>query len=146
MRIVGSWVRFDDGESRPIIRAKVQTGLGSMVSAQFLVDTGADRSVFSADLLGQLDLPVGAAPTEMQLHGISGAAGFVLVDSVIELSRDDGGPARIRGTFAAFTDPLATDVSILGRDILNHFDVVLSRRNNEVLLLSQRHAYQVVTR
>lgn len=143
MRIPGSWVLFEDGETRPIVRVLVQTGGGTAVAEQFLIDTGADRTVFSYALLGQLDQPQAPAPAELQLSGISGSAAFVLVESVLELSRDDGVPARVRGTFAAFTDPLATDVSILGRDVLNHFDVILSRRNNEVLLLSQRHRYQI---
>ena len=66
----------------------------------------------------------------------------MLVDHVLELTRDDGGPAHIRGEFAAFIDPTATDLSILGRDVLYHFDVILSRRN-EVLLLAPNHQYRV---
>ena len=42
-----------------------------------------------------------------------------------------------------FTDSTATDRSILGRDVLNHFDVILSRRQNEVLLLAPNHSYRV---
>ena len=52
-------------------------------------------------------------------------------------------PAHIRGEFAAFTDPTVTDLSILGRDVLNHFDVILSRRRNEVLLFAPNHQYRV---
>jgi hypothetical protein len=101
--------------------------------------------VFSNALLGQLNVPREPPQPDLQLHGISGSAAFVLVEGVIELSRDDGVPARVRGVFAAFTDPLATDVSILGRDVLNHFDIIMSRRNNEILLLSQKHRYQITT-
>ena len=36
-----------------------------------------------------------------------------------------------------------TDLSILGRDVLNHFDLILSRRRNEVLLLAPNHHYRV---
>lgn len=144
MRIVGSWYRFLDGETRPILRAKLQTGHGTVITDQFLVDIGADRTVFSAALLGQLGLPVESPPPDLQLHGISGSAAFVFVDSVIEFTRDDGGPATVRGSFAAFTDPQATDLSVLGRDVLNHFDVIVSRRNNEVVLLTERHRYQII--
>ena len=38
--------------------------------------------------------------------------------------------------YAAFTDPSATDLSILGRDILNWFDLILGRQRKEVLLLA----------
>ena len=44
---------------------------------------------------------------------------------------------------AAFTDPAAADLSILGRDVLDHFDVIVSRRRNEVLLLATNHRYQI---
>ena len=72
----------------------------------------------------------------MSLQGISGTCGFVLVRTVLEFNRDDGRSDHMRGEFAAFTDPNATDLSILGREGLNHFDVILSRRCNEVLLLA----------
>jgi hypothetical protein len=36
------------------------------------------------------------------------------------------------------------DYSILGRDVLDHFDVILSRPRSEVLLLSGNHQYQVI--
>ena len=44
--------------------------------------------------------------------------------------------------FATFIDSTATDLSILGRDVLNHFDLILSRRRNEVLLLASNHQYR----
>jgi hypothetical protein len=65
------------------------------------------------------------------------------VQTVVVLTRDDGGEVFMRGEFAAFTDRSATDLSILGRDVLNHFDLILSRRRNEVLLLAPNHQYRV---
>lgn len=144
MRIVGDWFLFEDGESRPILRAKVQTSGGALIAEQFLVDTGADRTVFSAALLEQLALPVEPAPEDERMLGIGGAAPYVIVDAAMELTRDDGGPAVVRGKFTAFTDPLTTDLSVMGRDVLNNFDVVVSRPTNEVLLLAPRHRYQVI--
>ncbi len=57
--------------------------------------------------------------------------------------RDDGGPVRVRGEFAGFTDPTAKDLSILGRDVLDHLDLVLSRRRSEIFLLAPRHQYRI---
>ena len=87
MRIVGDWFPFDDAESRPILRAKLRTGHGTTVTEQFLVDTGSDRTVFTADPLQQLALPVQPAPTDERLLGIGGAATYAMVESVIELTR-----------------------------------------------------------
>ena len=109
----------------------------------FLIDSCADRSVFSANLLSRRGFPLTPPPENLSLQGISGTCAFALVRTVLELTRDDGGPVHIRGKFAAFIDPAATDLSILGRDVLNHFDVILSRRRNEVLLLAPNHHYRV---
>jgi hypothetical protein len=40
-------------------------------------------------------------------------------------------------------EPESTDRSILGRDVLDNFDLILSRRREEVLLLALNHRYQV---
>jgi hypothetical protein len=143
MQIIGEWFLGDDGVPRPIVRAQVFGIGGTTVSENFLIDSGADRTVFSAALAGQLQLPLKQPPGGMALVGIGGGSGYVLLTTLIEFMRDDGGPARVQGEFAAFTDPLAADLSILGRDILNNFDVIISRPRNEVLLLAPNHRYLV---
>jgi hypothetical protein len=85
------------------------------------------------------------APPDVSLKGIGGSSPHVVVFTVLEFTRDDGGPARVRGEFAAFTDPTATDLSILGRDVLDNFDVITSRRRNAVLLLAGNHQYQITS-
>jgi hypothetical protein len=101
--------------------------------------------VLSALLLNELKLPGSAPSGGLSSKGISGAGRFVMVNTVIEFLNVDGGPARIRGDMAAFTDPTATDLSILGRDVLDHLDVLISRRRDEVLLLAGDHNYHVST-
>jgi hypothetical protein len=66
------------------------------------------------------------------------------VRTVLAFQADDGVTARVHGEYAAFTDPEVTDMSILGRDVLDNFDVILSRRREEVLLLAPNHQYRVV--
>jgi len=46
---------------------------------------------------------------------------IAVVTTAVEFLRDDGGAVRVRGEFAAFTDPTATDLSVLGRDVLDNF-------------------------
>lgn len=143
MRIVGEWLLCDDAVTRPVARARVAASDGTFWSDRFLIDSGADRTVFSAALLRKLRLPANQPPPGLALVGISGTSAYVVVRTVMEFNRDDGGPARVRGEFAAFTDPLATDLSVLGRDVLDNFDLILSRRRNEILLLGPNHQYQV---
>jgi hypothetical protein len=142
MLVRGEWQLRDDGMMRPIVRARVE-GDGIQVAENFLIDSGADRSVLSAVLVTRLQLPARSAPPGFTLSGIGGTSAFVLVTTVMEFIRDDGGMVRVRGEFAGFTDPTATDLSILGRDVLDHFDLVLSRRHSEILLLASKHQYRI---
>jgi hypothetical protein len=144
MRIAGEWLVCNDGVTRPVIQAEVQAADGSLQRGVFLIDSCADRTVFGADFMKKLGFSMTPAAEDLSLKGITGECGFVVARTVIELTRDDGGVAAVRGEFAAFTDASATDLSILGRDVLNVFDVILSRRRNEVLLLAQNHSYRVV--
>jgi hypothetical protein len=41
-------------------------------------------------------------------------------------------------------DPAASDLCVLGRDVTDNFDLILSRRRDEVLLLAPAHYYQVL--
>ena len=143
MRIVGEWQLFDDDITRPIVRAKVLGRDGTQTGEDFLIDTGADRTVFSASLLARLGLPAKNTQPDFALSGIGGASEFVLVTTVVEFVRDDGGAARVRGEFAGFTDPAATDLSVLGRDVLDNFDLIISRRYNEVVLIAPKHRYRI---
>ena len=129
--------------TRPIVDAHVFGVDGKPYHDRFLIDSGADRTVFSAAFLAKLQLPLNKPPAGIALTGISGDSAYALVNTALEFARDDGGPARVRGEFAAFTDPAATDLSILGRDVLDNFDVILSRRRNLVLLLAPNHQYHV---
>jgi hypothetical protein len=56
MRINGEWYLCDDSVVRPVIRGEVLAGDGSWARVPFLVDTGADRTVFSAAILALLRL------------------------------------------------------------------------------------------
>jgi len=143
MLIAGEWQVGDDGVTRPTVRAHVFGADGRPVTDDFLIDSGADRTVFSAALMSRLRLPVRSAQPGFALSGIGGESAFVVVTTVRELLRDDGGPVRVRGEFAGFIDQAATDLSVLGRDVLDHFDVLISRRRNEVWLLAPRHGYRI---
>jgi hypothetical protein len=143
MRIIGQWLACEDGITRPTLRAEVQTSAGTLQFDEFLIDCGADRTVFSGSLLKELGFAPTPAPEGLTLEGIAGNCAFCVVKTVVVLTCDDGCVAHLRGQFAAIADLETTDLSILGRDILNHFDLILSRRRNEVLLLASNHQYRV---
>jgi hypothetical protein len=79
MRIVGEWLLCTDGETRPVVKAFVTDVAGAEVEAYFLIDTGADRTVFTADLLALLGLPSSAPPPGFALAGVGSRPAFVVV-------------------------------------------------------------------
>jgi hypothetical protein len=54
MQIHGEWLDCDNGIVRPVIPGKVLAADGSWVPVPFLLDTGANRTVFSAVVLAAL--------------------------------------------------------------------------------------------
>jgi Aspartyl protease len=56
MCIDGQWLWCDDGIMRPVMSGEILAGNGSWEKREFLVDTGADRTVLSAATLAKLGL------------------------------------------------------------------------------------------
>lgn len=144
MRIDGVWYLCDDGVVRPVIRGEILAGDGSWVKALFLVDSGADRTVFSADVMEALQLQ--AIDSADRLSGAGGVVDSVVVEAQIRLTHDRNGKAIFKGQFAGFTDLEALDMSVLGRDILNLFALIVDRQGDTVCLLGQDHSYTVGVR
>jgi len=139
MRISGEWYLCDDSVMRPVIRGEVLASDGSWVRVPFLVDTGADRTVFSAAILALLRLhPVA---TQEHLGGLGGLAAAVMVETHIRLSREEEGKVVFRGQYAAVTEREALDMSVLGRDITGLFALIVDQPGNVICLLRQGHRY-----
>lgn len=138
----GEWYLCDDGTERPVIRGRALAAGGTWVQVPFLVDTGADRTVFSADILTALSLP--PLPTQERIGGVGGLVDSVVVATVIELFRETGSGVSFRGQFAGAIDVEALDMSVLGRDITGLFAVIVDRPGDVVCLVGQRHRYVLV--
>ncbi len=141
MRFNGEWLECDDGMVRPVIRAEILTGDGSWRSFELRVDTGADRTVISANVLESLNARTTAG--QDQIAGVGGVVDSVLVSTQIRLSRDDGRKAVFRSDFAACTNHEALDMSVLGRDILEMFALVFDRRAGVVAIIGGQHFYTI---
>jgi hypothetical protein len=141
MRIDGEWYECDDGLVRPIIRGEILTKNGFWEPTPFLVDTGADRTVFSAAILEVLGFEAATGRQGWKLGGLGGLATAVEVETKIRLSREGGGHAHFIGTYAAVTQLEALDMSVLGRDITEMFAVIVDRTRNVVSLLRDPHRY-----
>lgn len=141
MRINGQWLHSLNAVLQPTIPVTVLAGDGLWRKANFLVDSGADCTVFNADLLADLGLP--SAPIS-PLTGVGGSTPSVQVKTSIRLERDDGGTYTIKSSFAGFTAQSALELSVLGRDVLDLFAVIVDRPGDAVCLLAPRHQYAVV--
>jgi len=141
MQINGEGSLGDEDIVRPVIRGEILAGNGSWVKAPFLVDTGADRTVFSAAILAYLRLQPLA--TQERLGGVGGLADSVVVETQIRFTRETGGKVMFRGQYAAVTQLEALDISVLGRDITGLFAVIVDRPGNVVCLLRHRHRYAI---
>jgi len=145
MQINGEWFLGSDGIVRPVIHGQILAGNGVWVSAPFLVDTGADRTVFSATIFAELHLQPIAV--QERLGGLGGIAMSVAVETQIRFRREAGrGPVVFRGQYAAVTALEALDISVLGRDITGLFAVIVDQPGNVVCLVGQRHQYRIEQR
>jgi hypothetical protein len=141
MRIDGEWALLDDDVMRPIVAGDIKAGNDAWVKEPFLVDTGADRTVFSAATLAKLGLqPITA---QDGISGLGGWAPSVVVATQIRLTREDASKVVLRGQYAAVTELEALDISVLGRDITGLFAVIVDKPRNVVCLLRQRHRYTI---
>jgi len=141
MRFNGEWLQCDDGIVRPVMRAEIEANGGAWRAMELLVDTGADRTVLSANVLESLNL----ATTESQdgIGGVGGLVDSVVVKTRIRLTRDDGRTATFHGEYAACVEQETLDMSVLGRDILELFAVIVDRPRAAVTLLGGRHRYTI---
>ncbi len=142
MRINGEWLLCDDGVVRPVMRARLLSSAGDWLVTEFLLDTGADRTVFNARTLHKLGLP--SLESEDEISGLGGVTSSVVIETKLNLLRDDNAAVVFTSRFTAVTDPTALDFCILGRDILDLFSVIIDRTGEVVCLLSQRHRYAIM--
>ena len=141
MRIDGKWLPCDDDVVRPLISGEILAANGSWEWIEFLVDTGADRTVFSAATLAKLGLQ--PLTTQDTVSGLGGVAESVVVETQVRLTRETGSTALFRGQYAAVTQLDAVDIDVLGCDITGLWIVIVDHPGGVVCLFGQRHRYSI---
>jgi hypothetical protein len=146
MRVNGEWLLCEDGLIRPVLQGMVQLADGQWLEVSFLLDAGADRTVFSADfhsLLRPLEVD---GSEQLSLAGIGGVTSSITIATLVGFTRDDGRLVTVRGTFGVFTEGESADLSVLGRDVTNNFGVIYDYPNSVVALLASPHFYEIKIR
>jgi predicted aspartyl protease len=141
MRIDGEWNLCDDGILRPIIRCEVLAGDGFWRSTEFLVDTGADRTVFSANVLNSLHLKT--SEVNKLIGGVGGVVESVTINTIIRLTCDDSRIVTVRGEFSACIRQESLDISVLGRDIMGMFAAIIDQPGEVISLVREKHKYTI---
>jgi len=141
MRFDGTWTMDAVGVTWPVVTAKVQKADAGWVECEFVVDTGAEITIIAAEIFHQLGLP--GHPSSTNLQGVGGTVESVRVDTVIQFTQPNGAPAIVRSQFHAAAAPGTVEMSLLGRDILANFAVIVDRPGNTVCLLHGRHRYVI---
>ena len=144
MRVEGRWHLFKDGVLRPVVEAVVQTLVGDWQEVRLLLDAGADRTVFDASFLALLSPFALPESRSQELGGIGGKVPSIFIQTRLAFTRDDGKRVTVQGPFGVFTDRASSDVSVLGRDVTNNFDVIYSYPQRQVMMLAAPHRYQVL--
>jgi hypothetical protein len=143
MYVSGKWLMCDDGVIRPSVLGMVRAADSSMLNVTFLLDAGADRTVFSARFLQWLQPLRTSHSEQLQLAGVGGQVSSITVDTVVGFLREDGRTVTVRGPFAVLTEGESAELSVLGRDVTNNFSVIYDYPNRAVALLSRPHYYEI---
>jgi hypothetical protein len=84
-------------------------------------------------------------PRPHQLGGVGGAALTVAVATHLRLPLAGETSIKFQGSFAGFTEAEALDMSVLGRDIMNLFAVIIDRPGDAVCMIGHGHRYTITT-
>lgn len=128
---------------RPTVKGMVRLADGRWVEVTFLLDAGADRTVFSARFLYLLKPLALSESAQSHLAGVGGTVGSITIETATGFVRDDGRQVRVRGAFHVFTESESSDLSVLGRDVTNNFGIIYDYPNQTVALISKPHYYEI---
>ena len=79
----------------------------------------------------------------VRLAGVGGTFPTVDVEAEIRLLRDTGQQVVIRSRCAAATSPDALEMSVLGRDVMDFFALIVDWPGKVVCLIGQNHRYSI---
>ena len=121
----------------PFVQAEVYLPrLGVRGYVDFLIDTGADRTVLhscNTIVLG-IDFRRLRRSTLEEMSGVGGSNQYYREDVLLTFIDEDGNLCRFSGQvyLAQKSDPNTSPPSLLGRDILNLCSLYVNRQSNEI--------------
>ncbi len=135
--------RYNNRAHRPFLTAYVLSADDRWMKYSFLIDTGADETFFhyrSINILG-----IDTSQLEI-LDDVGGVGGYGIPyfhwNTEIKLIAPEG-TKIFGGEVNVFLDPHATDVPLLGRDVLDTFVAIFDKGKDDVILLDQPDSYRI---
>jgi hypothetical protein len=140
--VIRGYFRRAHGISRPFVDATLEfPTLGDQsIDVSFLVDSGADCTVLSPTIAGALGAVVNTMSPGPITAGVGGMTDTRAVRAVLQF-----GDVAIPIVLVVFeaTGRTTAMPSILGRDALSHFALVMEERTDRVLLLEPDEAARI---
>ena len=139
--MIRGFFRVDGSRKRPFVRALVYfPSLRGSLTVDLLADTGADRSILAPGDFSRLQADFMRLPAGQPSQGIGGRVETRSLEAILAL-----------GIYSTLLDLLilrpavgradASSIpSILGRDILSRFALIIEERTDRVLLLEPHEA------
>lgn len=138
--------RYNQGAYRPFITAYVRSQSGQWVKHSFLVDSGADETFLPYRSVEILEMETARVQIRDDVGGVGGyGLPYFRFPTEIKFVSTEG-MKLFGGEVNVFLDPHATDVPLLGRDVLDTFVVVFDRKKDQVLLLDDHDDYRLERR
>lgn len=135
MRIDGRWMVCSDGFERPIVPTHLLLPDGQTMPVPMLLDTGADFTFLTYTILQSLNDYVHAEQPPAA-SGVGGDMPIALVNVDLMLQTNTGKMLKFRGPIQAFASPTSFEISVMGRDVLDRFEIVYARSRNLIALIT----------
>jgi len=143
MVVSGRYVSIG-GTYRPFVAASVLSQSGVWTDIPFLVDSGADATFLDHSCIAHLGIDASSLPIKNDAGGVAGSLSYYEFPTRLRLEGEANEAKIFSGNIGILTVPGASDTSILGRDVLDHFVAIFDRQRNHVLLIAEPDDYQVL--
>jgi hypothetical protein len=135
MRIDGRWLRCTDGIERPVVDVHLVLPTRQLAALPMLVDTGADFTILAYAVGQSLSAYLQTTPVNTTAQGIGGQIPTHMLNVRLLFTSMGGRQVMLNGPIPTFATPANPDFSVLGRDVLDRFELVYSRTRAIIALL-----------
>lgn len=141
MLLSGSWLLFPGLGLVPVVRLDVAQRDGTWQFVPFLIDSGAETTVVTPLVFRTMQFL--SQPTQAHVAGVAGAVPALNVETRLRVRVGEEERFVFQIAVRMIQSEDAVDVCLLGRDVLNHFSLIIDRPQESVLLLRGPHRYRV---